>query len=68
MSPADLNPAIKKGLALSAAGLLGVTFFGLFLTPVFYPQLRSLSGIRPLKQHAGKPPTLAETLHPRLAR
>jgi len=40
-------------------GMLGVTFFGLFLTPVFYLLLRSLSGMRPLKQHAEKPPTLA---------
>ncbi|HEX4409676.1 MAG TPA: multidrug efflux RND transporter permease subunit [Xanthobacteraceae bacterium] len=29
-------------------GMLGVTFFGLFLTPVFYVLLRSLSGMRKL--------------------
>jgi multidrug efflux pump len=40
-------------------GMLGVTFFGLFLTPVFYLLLRSLSGMRPLKHHDEKPPTLA---------
>jgi hypothetical protein len=42
MSPADLNPAIKKGLTFTAAGMLGVTFFGLFLTPVFYPPAAQL--------------------------
>ena len=32
------------------AGMLGVTLFGLFLTPVFYVSLRKLSG-RPLVSH-----------------
>jgi multidrug efflux pump len=32
-------------------GMLGVTAFGLFLTPVFYVLLRALSGNRPLKSH-----------------
>jgi multidrug efflux pump len=32
-------------------GMLGVTFFGLFLTPVFYVLLRSLSGMKRLKGH-----------------
>lgn len=32
------------------AGMLGVTLFGLFLTPVFYVGLRKLAG-RPLVQH-----------------
>ncbi len=32
-------------------GMLGVTFFGLFLTPVFYLLLRMLGGMKPLKQH-----------------
>ena len=45
-------------------GMLGVTFFGLFLTPVFYLLLRSLSGMRPLKQHGETPPTLTPELHP----
>ncbi len=44
-------------------GMLGVTFFGLFLTPLFYLLLRSLSGMRPLKQHAEKQPTLAPEMH-----
>lgn len=33
------------------SGMIGVTAFGLFLTPVFYVVLRRLSGSRPLKQH-----------------
>ena len=32
-------------------GMLGVTFFGLFLTPVFYVALRKLAGT-PLVSHA----------------
>ena len=32
------------------AGMIGVTAFGLFLTPVFYVVLRRLAGNRPLKQ------------------
>jgi multidrug efflux pump len=45
-------------------GMLGVTFFGLFLTPVFYLLLRSLSGMRPLKQHVRQQqPTLAPEVH-----
>ena len=35
-------------------GMLGVTFFGLFLTPVFYVLLRGLTGMRPLKHHGRK--------------
>jgi multidrug efflux pump len=34
------------------SGMIGVTLFGIFLTPVFYVLLRRLSGNRPLK-HAG---------------
>ena len=33
------------------AGMIGVTAFGLFLTPVFYVLLRALAGNRPLKLH-----------------
>ncbi len=33
------------------AGMIGVTFFGLFLTPVFYVLLRRVTGNRPLRQH-----------------
>jgi len=37
------------------AGMIGVTAFGLFLTPVFYVLMRRLSGNRPLKQHGETP-------------
>jgi len=33
------------------AGMIGVTIFGIFLTPVFYVLLRALAGNKPLKQH-----------------
>ncbi|SDO16346.1 efflux RND transporter permease subunit [Vreelandella arcis] len=33
------------------AGMIGVTLFGLFLTPVFYVALRKLAGSRPLVSH-----------------
>jgi len=33
------------------AGMIGVTAFGLILTPVFYVLLRAASGNRPLTQH-----------------
>lgn len=37
------------------AGMIGVTAFGLFLTPVFYVALRALAGNRPLKLHGHVP-------------
>jgi multidrug efflux pump len=37
------------------AGMIGVTAFGLFLTPVFYVMLRALTGNRPLKLHGEVP-------------
>jgi multidrug efflux pump len=37
------------------AGMIGVTAFGLFLTPVFYVLLRALTGNRMLKQHGDVP-------------
>jgi len=37
------------------AGMIGVTAFGLFLTPVFYVLLRALTGNRLLKQHGHVP-------------
>jgi multidrug efflux pump len=37
------------------SGMIGVTAFGLFLTPVFYVLLRALTGNRPLKQHGEIP-------------
>ncbi|ERP95569.1 transporter [Labrenzia sp. C1B10] len=33
------------------SGMIGVTFFGIFMTPVFYVLVRKLSGNRPLAQH-----------------
>jgi multidrug efflux pump len=33
------------------AGMIGVTMFGIFLTPVFYVLLRGLTGNKPFKQH-----------------
>jgi multidrug efflux pump len=37
------------------AGMIGVTAFGIFLTPVFYVLLRALSGNRRLKRHGEVP-------------
>ncbi|MEH3085029.1 MAG: multidrug efflux RND transporter permease subunit [Xylophilus ampelinus] len=37
------------------AGMVGVTAFGLFLTPVFYVALRRLAGNRPLHHHGAAP-------------
>ncbi|NML17824.1 efflux RND transporter permease subunit [Azohydromonas caseinilytica] len=37
------------------AGMIGVTAFGLFLTPVFYVLMRALTGNRPLKLHGQVP-------------
>jgi multidrug efflux pump len=37
------------------SGMIGVTAFGLFLTPVFYVLLRRLAGNRPLKLHGEVP-------------
>ncbi|MFG1181538.1 efflux RND transporter permease subunit [Xanthobacter versatilis] len=43
------------------AGMIGVTAFGIFLTPVFYVMLRALAGNRPLTQHGHG--TLAPDAH-----
>ncbi len=37
------------------SGMIGVTAFGLFLTPVFYVALRAMTGNRPLKLHGEVP-------------
>jgi multidrug efflux pump len=37
------------------SGMIGVTAFGLFLTPVFYVVLRKLTGNKPLKLHGEVP-------------
>src|SRR5262249_54644242 len=49
---AEMRPAM--GVAVFA-GMIGVTLFGIFLTPVFYVLLRRLSGNRPLKLHGEVP-------------
>jgi multidrug efflux pump len=36
------------------SGMIGVTVFGLFLTPVFYVLLRGLTGMKPLVHHGGE--------------
>lgn len=38
-------------------GMLGVTFFGLFFTPVFFTVIRKITGRDVLKPHAGHPPS-----------
>jgi multidrug efflux pump len=48
------------------SGMLGVTFFGIFLTPLFYVMLRALTGNQPLKQ-TGAPPAIADSHEPRHA-
>ncbi len=42
------------------SGMIGVTAFGLFLTPVFYVLLRRLSGDRPLKRHGAAMPAAGQ--------
>ena len=37
------------------AGMIGVTAFGIFLTPVFYALVRAATGNRPLKRHGEIP-------------
>ncbi len=37
------------------SGMIGVTFFGIFMTPVFYVLARLLTGNRPLRQHGSEP-------------
>lgn len=47
---AGMEMRAAMGVAVFS-GMLGVTFFGIFMTPVFYVLIRKLSGNRPLKQH-----------------
>ena len=47
---------MRKAMGVAVfSGMIGVTAFGLFLTPVFYVALRALSGNRPLKLHGDAP-------------
>jgi multidrug efflux pump subunit AcrB len=58
-----VGPGAEMRQALGTAvsfGMLGVTLFGLFLTPVFYVALRKLVA-RPLVSHA--PAIPAEPVH-----
>jgi multidrug efflux pump len=45
-------------------GMIGVTAFGLFLTPVFYVVLRRLAGNQPLKQHGEHNEAFVDASHP----
>ncbi len=44
------------------AGMIGVTAFGLALTPVFYVLLRRLAGNQPLRHHGGQVATAPDTI------
>ncbi|MGA8785576.1 MAG: efflux RND transporter permease subunit [Polaromonas sp.] len=47
---------MRKAMGIAVfSGMIGVTAFGLFLTPVFYVVLRRLAGNRPLKLHGEVP-------------
>jgi multidrug efflux pump len=46
------------------AGMIGVTVFGIFLTPVFYVLLRQLTGNRPLTKHGDHGHDSAAPLQP----
>ena len=47
---------MRKAMGVAVfSGMIGVTAFGLFLTPVFYVTVRHLSGNRPLKLHGEVP-------------
>nr|WP_290079683.1 efflux RND transporter permease subunit [Aeromonas media] len=48
MAGAEMRSAM--GVAVFS-GMIGVTLFGLFLTPLFYVLLRRLAGNRPLVSH-----------------
>ncbi len=43
------------------AGMIGVTVFGLFLTPLFYVGMRRLTGNAPLRHHGGQAAVVAAT-------
>ncbi len=45
------------------AGMIGVTVFGIFLTPVFYMVMRALSGFKPLRMHGAAPALDAPASH-----
>ena len=45
------------------SGMIGVTLFGIFLTPVFYLLVRALSGFRPLRNHNAVPEEIPAAAH-----
>jgi len=46
---------MRKAMGVAVfAGMIGVTFFGLFLTPLFYVIVRRLTGNAPLRHHGGQ--------------
>ncbi|WP_024512373.1 multidrug efflux RND transporter permease subunit [Bradyrhizobium sp. ARR65] len=45
------------------SGMIGVTIFGLFLTPVFYVLLRTVTGMKPLTHHAASTAPIAPGGH-----
>ena len=45
------------------AGMIGVTAFCLFLTPVFYVLLRKLAGNRPLVEHGAHVAPISQAPH-----
>lgn len=50
---------MRKAMGVAVfSGMIGVTFFGIFMTPVFYVLLRRMVGNRPLVQHGA--PTFHE--------
>jgi len=56
MREGGIMPAIVGTLYLTLgtavfSGMIGVTFVGLFLTPVFYVLLRTVTGMKPLTHH-----------------
>jgi multidrug efflux pump len=61
---AEMRHAI--GVAVFA-GMIGVTAFGIFLTPVFYVLLRQLTGNRPLRRHGAAPDAAASAQAPHAA-
>ncbi|WP_394787213.1 efflux RND transporter permease subunit [Rhodoferax sp.] len=46
------------------AGMIGVTAFGLFLTPVFYVVMRRVAGNKPLKLHGAVPEAFEAPISP----
>ena len=60
------GPGAEMRAAMGVAvfsGMLGVTIFGIFLTPVFYVLVRKLAGNRPLTRVAEPAPSEAPMVH-----